>query len=63
MTKSDQNKSASTIHTPFQQTYFHGTKADLKLGVTQDRFPHDNFCQDSLFISNPGGLDFNIWEI
>ncbi len=26
------NKSGDTIHTPFAQTYFHGTKADLKLG-------------------------------
>lgn len=22
----------TTIHTPFQQTYFHGTKADLQIG-------------------------------
>lgn len=23
---------STTVHTPFQQTYFHGTKADLKMG-------------------------------
>lgn len=32
MTKSEKSNSSATIHSPFKQTYFHGTKADLKLG-------------------------------
>lgn len=31
-TQNKENKSNETIHTPFTQTYFHGTKSDLKLG-------------------------------
>ncbi len=31
-TNKSENKPAETIHRPFAQTYFHGTKADLKIG-------------------------------
>ena len=30
------NKSNETIHSPFAQTFFHGTKADLKIGELVD---------------------------
>jgi rifampin ADP-ribosylating transferase len=32
MSNNSDNNSTSAIHTPFQQTYLHGTKADLKIG-------------------------------
>ncbi|MFZ6008708.1 MAG: NAD(+)--rifampin ADP-ribosyltransferase [Bacteroidota bacterium] len=32
MKPEDQSITSTTAHTPFQQTYFHGTKADLKIG-------------------------------
>jgi hypothetical protein len=32
MTKNSDQNSSTIMHTLFQQTYFHGTKADLKIG-------------------------------
>jgi len=63
MTKSDQNKSASTIHTPFQQTYFHGTKADLKLGDLIEVGFQSNFGQrkNANYIFLTATLDPAIW--
>jgi rifampin ADP-ribosylating transferase len=38
-----ENQTTATVHTPFTQTYFHGTKADLKLGELLEVGYNSNF--------------------
>ena len=60
----EQNKSDSkTIHTPFAQTYFHGTKADLKLGDFIQVGNNSNFGlrKNAKYIFLSATLDASIW--
>jgi len=38
-------QSAQAMHTPFSQTYFHGTKADLKMGDSIEIGINSNYGQ------------------
>jgi hypothetical protein len=53
----------STIHTPFQQTYFHGTKADLKPGDLIEVGYNSNYGQrkNAKYIFLSATLDAAIW--
>lgn len=60
----NQNKSDNkTFHTPFAQTYFHGTKADLKLGDYIQVGNNSNFGQrkNAKYIFMSATLDAAIW--
>ncbi len=60
----EQNKSDNkTFHTPFAQTYFHGTKADLKLGDLIKVGNNSNFGQrkNARYIFLTATLDAAIW--
>lgn len=61
MTQDLQNN--STIHTPFAQTYFHGTKADLKLGEFIEVGYNSNFGRRQIakYIFLTATLDPAIW--
>jgi hypothetical protein len=52
-----------TVHSPFQQTYFHGTKADLKLGDFIKPGYNSNFGQrkNATYIFLTATLDPAIW--
>ena len=52
-----------TIHTPFAQTYFHGTKADLKVGDLIVAGNNSNFGQrkNARFIFLSATLDAAVW--
>jgi hypothetical protein len=54
-----------TIHTPFKQAYFHGTKADLKLGDCIEVGYHSNFRQrknvNYIFLTST--LDVAVWGV
>ncbi|MEY5047459.1 MAG: hypothetical protein RLZZ175_818 [Bacteroidota bacterium] len=52
-----------TIHTPFAQAYFHGTKADLQLGDLIEVGHHSNFGQrkNAKYIFLTATLDAAIW--
>ena len=52
-----------TFHTPFAQTYFHGTKADLKLGDLIQVGNNSNFGQrkNAKYIFLSATLDAAIW--
>jgi rifampin ADP-ribosylating transferase len=58
--KKSENKS---IQTPFAQTYFHGTKADLKLGDFIETGNNSNFGQrkNAKYIFLSATLDAAIW--
>lgn len=64
MTNSN-NKSQSppTVHTPFTQTYLHGTKADLKLGDLIEVGYNSNFGQKkkAKYIYLTATLDPAVW--
>jgi len=51
------------MHTPFAQTYFHGTKADLKLGDFIDIGISSNYGQrnDAKYIYLTATLDAAVW--
>jgi len=53
----------TTIHTPFSQTYFHGTKADLKLGDLIEVGYNSNFGKrnNAKYIFLTATLDPAIW--
>lgn len=53
----------STVHRPFQQTYFHGTKADLKLGDKIEIGFNSNFGkkQKAKYIFLTSTLDAAVW--
>jgi rifampin ADP-ribosylating transferase len=57
------NPSPGTAHTPFQQTYFHGTKADLKIGDQIEVGYHSNFGQrqNAKYIFLTATLDAAVW--
>lgn len=60
----ESNKSENkSIHTPFAQTYFHGTKADLKLGDFIQVGNNSNFGQrkNAKYIFLSATLDAAIW--
>jgi hypothetical protein len=63
MTKSNNNNSTVTMHTPFQQTYFHGTKADLNVGDFIEVGFSSNFGQrkNAKFIFLTATLDAAVW--
>ena len=52
-----------TVHTPFTQTYFHGTKADLKLGDFIETGINSNFGKQNKakYIYLTATLDPAIW--
>jgi Rifampin ADP-ribosyl transferase len=59
-----QNKNENiTVHTPFTQTYFHGTKADLKVGDLIEVGYNSNYGQrksaEYIFLS--ATIDAAIW--
>lgn len=52
----------TTAHTPFQQTYFHGTKADLKIGDLIVAGFNSNFGQTKAkYIFLSATLDAAVW--
>ena len=59
----EQNNINKTIHTPFFQTYFHGTKADLRLGDLIEVGFKSNFGQrnNAKYIFLTSTLDAAIW--
>lgn len=62
-TEKDQNKSTGHQPTPFAQTYFHGTKADLKVGDLIQVGFNSNFGQrkNAKYIFLTATLDAAIW--
>jgi len=53
---------APTVYTPFQQTYFHGTKADLKLGDLIEVGFNSNYAErDAKYIYLTATLDAAVW--
>ena len=63
MAKNNNHHSVTTIHTPFQQTYFHGTKADLHLGDSIEVGFNSNYGQrkNAKYIFLSATLDAAIW--
>src|SRR5258705_4318790 len=63
MSKNNNNNSIATVHSPFQQTYFHGIKADLKLGDLIEIGFNSNYGQQNkakyIFLS--ATLDASVW--
>ena len=60
----EQNKRNNpTFYTPFNQTYFHGTKADLKLGDLIEVGKTSNFGQrkNAMYIFLTATLDAAVW--
>ena len=59
----DENKSNETIHTPFSQTFFHGTKAELKIGNFIEIGLISNYGQrkNAKYIYLTATLDAAIW--
>ena len=59
----EQSKNDKTIQTPFAQTYFHGTKADLKLGDLIEVGNNSNFGErrNAKYIFLTATLDAAIW--
>ncbi len=62
-TQNKENKSNETIHTPFTQTYFHGTKSDLKLGEFIEVGYNSNYGQrkNAKYIFLSATLDAAVW--
>lgn len=59
---SENNQPKPTIHTLFQQAYFHGTKADLKLGEYIEVGFNSNFDdRNAKYIYLTATLDPAIW--
>jgi rifampin ADP-ribosylating transferase len=58
-----ENKSAETIHSPFSQTFFHGTKAELKIGDFIEIGLNSNYGQNkkAKYIYLTATLDAAIW--
>lgn len=61
--KKDEQKTVNQSPTPFAQTYFHGTKADLKLGDLIEVGFNSNFGQrkNAKYIFLTATLDAAIW--
>jgi hypothetical protein len=62
-TNKSENKVSETLHTPFSQTFFHGTKADLKPGDFIETGINSNFGQGNKakYIYLTATLDAAIW--
>lgn len=62
-TNTNDNTSNGTIHSPFSQTYFHGTKADLKIGDYIEVGLNSNYGQrnNAKYIYLTATLDAAIW--
>ncbi|MGE5943086.1 MAG: NAD(+)--rifampin ADP-ribosyltransferase [Flavobacteriales bacterium] len=60
---SKNNIANQSIHSPFVQTYFHGTKADLKMGDFINIGIHSNYGQNNKakYIYLTATLDAAIW--
>jgi hypothetical protein len=58
-----ENKPNQTFQTPFSQTYFHGTKADLKIGDLIETGVSSNYGQNkkAKYIYLTATLDAAIW--
>ncbi len=56
-------ESNKTVHSPFHQTYFHGTKADLRLGDFIEIGVNSNFGQNkkAKYIYLTATLDAAVW--
>ena len=63
MAKNNDINTGTTVHTPFQQTYFHGTKADLRLGDSIEVGFNSNYGQrrNAKYIFLSATLDAAIW--
>jgi len=63
MSENNHNHSIATVHSPFQQTYFHGTKADLKLGDLIEAGFNSNYGQQkkAKYIFLSATLDASVW--
>jgi hypothetical protein len=63
MNQNNNNQNAPTGSTPFAQTYFHGTKADLKVGDFITPGNNSNFGQrkNAKYIFLTATLDAAIW--
>ncbi len=59
-----ENSENQTIQTPFTQTYFHGTKSDLKIGQLIETSIESNYGQKNKakFIYLTATLDAAIWS-
>ncbi len=58
-----ENKSNESVQSPFSQTYFHGTKADLKIGDFIETGVNSNYGQNNKakYIYLTATLDAAIW--
>lgn len=63
MSKNHQSKFAPTVHTPFTQTYLHGTRADLQLGQLLEVGYNSNFGQQNKakYLYFTSTLDPAVW--
>jgi len=63
MEESKNNNAFTESPTPFSQTYFHGTKADLKLGELIEKGNNSNFGKrkNAKYIFLSATLDAAIW--
>ena len=63
MVNKQMNKTLEPAQTPFSQTYFHGTKADLKLGDLIKAGVNSNYGQKKIakYIYLTATLDAAIW--
>lgn len=64
MTKNNNNSlEVSTVHTPFTQTYLHGTRADLKLGELLEVGCNSNFGKQTQakYLYFTATLDPAVW--
>jgi hypothetical protein len=54
---------ATTAHTPFAQTFFHGSKADLKIGDLIETGLNSNYIQErkAKYIYLTSTLDAAVW--
>ncbi len=61
--KKNESNSNKTIHSPFVQTYFHGTKVDMKVGDLIETGINSNYGQQkkAKYIYLTATLDAAIW--
>ncbi|MGL5889462.1 MAG: NAD(+)--rifampin ADP-ribosyltransferase [Bacteroidia bacterium] len=62
MEENNKSTPAANIHSPFRQTYFHGTKADLKLGdLIEIGFTSNFGDRNAKYIYLTATLDPAVW--
>lgn len=62
MSMMETKSTGPTVHRPFQQTYFHGTKADLNLGDLIEVGFNSNYAErDAKYIYLTATLDAAVW--